>query len=141
MFMPIKTALLEKRINLLKAQRHQEYQAAINEANTEYGRCNMEVSKASAEWLDMDEMTFGASMKDAMMNKDIAKQMRKNDENLRIIMEPKSKEPLSKEKAKEILMERMKMEFNSEKKLKDLKVTSQQHAQQIIVLEKTKVMD
>ena len=73
MFMPIKKDLLEKRIALMKADRKQEYMQAIGKANTEYARCNMEVSKAAAEWLDMDQNSFGMSMRDAMNDPEIAK--------------------------------------------------------------------
>jgi len=141
MFMPIKQDLLVKRIALMKADKKQEYLQAINKANTEYARCNMTVSKAAGEWLDMDENSFGLSMREAMQDPEISKEMRKADENLRMVMEPMAEKPLSREKAKEIHMERIKMEFEAERKLKDLQVPSQEQAQQIVVFEKTKVMD
>ena len=68
--------------------------------------------------------------------------MKEDDENVRVRCEkPDPSKKLSKEKAKQILIQKIKMEFESEKKLSSLQIQSQQQAQVIVMVERTRVMD
>ena len=60
---------------------------------------NFEVTKLAAEFIDMDEANFDASMTEASQNPEIMKQIKKNEENVRVICED-LKETMPKEKAK-----------------------------------------
>lgn len=48
---------------------------------------------------------------------EIAAEMKANEENARLICEPPRKDPLSKDKVKEILIEKAKMEFESQQRV------------------------
>ena len=70
--------------------------------------------------------------------------MAKDSEGVRLIAEPPSKNPLSKEAAKKILIDKIRVEFNNEKKLAGFQVTSAQAAialQSAVALERTRAMD
>lgn len=64
-------------------------------------------------------------MKEAMNNPEIVKQMKSDDETVRMRCEKARPDPLSKDKAKEIVMQKIKMEFETEKKLSGLNLQSQ----------------
>ena len=79
-------------------------------------------------------------MNAAMSDPEIAKQLKSDDENVRTRAEP-AKDNLSKDKAKQILIEKIKMEFETERKLSTLQLRSQEEAQAIVMIERTRVMD
>ena len=67
--------------------------------------------------------------------------MKEDDENIRMRCEKARPNTLTKEKAKEIVIQKIKMEFETEKKLSALNIQSQQQAQMIVMVERTRVMD
>ena len=71
----------------------------------------------AAEFIDLDEANFEASMKEAVQNPEIVKQMKEDDESVRVRVEKPRPNALTKEKAKEIVIQKIKMEFETEKKL------------------------
>lgn len=77
---------------------------------------NFEATKLAAEFIELDEENFEASMRQAAADPECAKMMHENDENVRLLVEPVT-DKLTKEKAKQILMEKTQMEFDAEKKL------------------------
>lgn len=85
------------------------------------------MTKLAAEFIDLDEANFEASMNAAMSDPEIAKQLKTDDENVRTRAEP-AKDNLSKDKAKQILIEKIKMEFETERKLSTLQLRSQEEA-------------
>ena len=75
-----------------------------------------------------------------MADPEIVKQLRADDESVRMRAEPIN-EGLSKDKAKQIRIEMIKMEFETERKLSTLQLRSQEEAQAIVMIERTRVMD
>ena len=67
--------------------------------------------------------------------------MKEDDENIRMRCEKARPNALSREKAKEIVIQKIKMEFETEKKLSAMNIQSQQQAQVIVMVERTRVMD
>lgn len=114
-FMPVKEEMMQKRLALFKAKKWPEYTAQVQEAAKQYQKINFEVTKLAAEFLDIDEVNFEASMKVAMSDKATLEQIKKDDEGQRIACEPKK--DVSKDVAKTVLMEKIQLEFESEKKL------------------------
>lgn len=78
----------------------------IQQAAQKYFGLQNNITQACAEFIDLDQASFEASMKEAMANPEIAAEMKKNEENARLICEPPRKEPLSKDKVKAILIEK-----------------------------------
>lgn len=67
--------------------------------------------------------------------------LQKDEEEVRVICEEKRNPPLTKAQIKEALITKIKLEIESEKKLKNVRVPSQDHAKQLMMFERTKVMD
>lgn len=78
-------------------------------------------------------------MKIAMQDKGTLEQIKKDDEGQRIACEPKK--DVSKDLAKRVLLEKIQLEFESERKLASFQPRNQQEAQIIVLIERTKVMD
>lgn len=57
---------------------------------------------------------------------EMAKKLKEDEESVRIICEPKRATPVSKDQLKNIVLEKMKMEFDVEQKLANMRATSQQ---------------
>ena len=78
----------------------------IVKAAQKFGKLQFEVTKHAAEFIDLDEVNFEASMKEAVNNPEIVKQMKADDESVRMRCE-KPNELLPKEKAKKIVMQKI----------------------------------
>ena len=100
----------------------------------------IKITQLAAEYIDLDESNFESSFKEAMADPATQEEMKKNDEMVRLLVEPDTA-ALSKEKAREILMEKIQMEFDAEARLLNLQVNSQQEAQSVQMVERTKIMD
>ena len=120
-FLDCKEKMMEERIGYLKNNKEKEYQQMIMKAAQKFGKLQFEVTKMAAEFIDLDEVNFEASMKEAVKDEAIVKQMKEDDENVRMRCEkPRPNAALSKEKAKEIVIQKIKMEFETEKKMSSL---------------------
>lgn len=69
------------------------------------------------------------------------KQLKEDEEGVRMLCETPRDLGLNRNQVKAIVIEKMKMEFESEKKLANVQARSQQQAQQIVMFERTKIMD
>lgn len=73
----------------------------IMKAAQKFSQLQFEVTKTAAEFIDLDEQNFEASMKEAVKDPEIVKQMKLDDENVRVRCEkPDPSKKLSKDKAK-----------------------------------------
>ena len=75
----------------------------------------IEVTKTAAEFIDLDESNFQASMQDALSDPKTVEEMKKNDENVRLEVEDVNE--LTKEKALEIYKDKTDLEQECEEKL------------------------
>ena len=80
-FMECKEKMMEERIGYLQQNKEKEYQQMIQKAAQRFAKLQFEVTKMAAEFIDLDEANFEASMKQAMQNPEIVKQMKEDDEN------------------------------------------------------------
>ena len=117
------------------------YAECIQKAAQKYHKTQFAVTKLAAEFVDLDEQNFEASFREAQAIPEMAKKLKEDEESVRMVCEPKRATPVSKELLKNVVMEKMKMEFEVEAKLANMRATSQQQAQGIVMLERTKVMD
>jgi 2-polyprenyl-6-methoxyphenol hydroxylase-like FAD-dependent oxidoreductase len=69
------------------------------------------------------------------------KQLQMDEENVRLLCEKPRDLGLNRDGIKAIVIEKMQMEFDSEKRLATVQARSQQQAQQIVMFERTKIMD
>ena len=135
-----KEELMLQRIEFFKQKKMKEYGQIIVTASKMFQTANFEATKLAAEFIELDEENFEASMRQAAADPECAKMMHENDENVRLLVEPVT-DKLTKEKAKQILMEKTQMEFDAEKKLSNYQAKSQEEARAIVMVERTKVMD
>ena len=97
--------MMDERIGYLKKNDEKNYQQMIVKAAQKFGKLQFDVTKMAAEFIDLDEANFEASMKEAVQNPEIVKQMKADDENVRVRVEkPRPNGGLTKEKAKEIVI-------------------------------------
>ena len=111
---------MQRRIDFLKSNNEKEYQQMIMKAAQKFGKLQFEVTRMAAELIDLDEANFEASMKEAMSNPEVVKQMKEDDEKVRMRCEKVRPNPLTKEKALEIVIQKIRMEFETEEKLSSL---------------------
>lgn len=119
-FLECKEKMMQRRIDFLKSNNEKEYQQMIMKAAQKFGKLQFEVTRMAAELIDLDEANFEASMKEAMSNPEVVKQMKEDDEKVRMRCEKVRPNPLTKEKALEIVIQKIRMEFETEEKLSSL---------------------
>lgn len=78
----------------------------------------------AAEFIDLDAATFEASYKEAQAVPEVAKLLKKDEAEVRIICEPKREPALTKEEIKKALLLKMKLEYEVEKRLQSMRVPS-----------------
>ena len=100
------------------------------------------MKRIAADFIDLNEANFEASRKVAMLDSKVTMQLKADEENVRVRSEP-AKNNLTQDKARQIYIEKIKLEFEAERKLStdQLQVSSQEQAQQIAMILRTKVMD
>lgn len=101
-----------ERIEHFKARRLQEYGQCIVMAAQEFQKLMIETTQAAAEFIDLDESNFAASMQEAMADAATVEQFKKNDEGVRLLVEVP--EEMSIDKARAILVEKFELEQMSE---------------------------
>lgn len=113
----------------------------IRKAQEDYGKVNTMVTQIAAEFVGLNQQTFQSSMELAHAIPEIVAQMKKDDEEVRLRAEPPSANPLTKEQAKAIIIEKLQMESENQKKFATFQPKSQEEANQIMAVERTRVMD
>lgn len=71
----------------------------------------------------------------------MAQTIEENENNVRLVVEDKDSQELSEDKARALLIEKIRLEFESEKKTAHIKPQSEEEAQNIVMIERTKVID
>lgn len=140
-FIPRKEELMNERFSHINHGREKEYQMTIRKAQEDYGKVNTMVTQIAAEFVGLNQQTFQSSMELAHAIPEIVAQMKKDDEEVRLRAEPPSANPLTKEQAKAIIIEKLQMESENQKKFATFQPKSQEEANQIMAVERTRVMD
>ena len=108
-------------------------------AAQEFQKLMVETTQSAAEFIDLDESNFAASMQEAMADPATVEKFKKNDEGVRLTVEVP--EEMTIEKARQVLRDKFEYEKLSEEKLRGIpRPTSQQEAgkiQAIVMIEKT----
>ena len=115
-FIPRKEELMNERFSHINHGREKEYQMTIRKAQEDYGKVNTMVTQIAAEFVGLNQQTFQSSMELAHAIPEIVAQMKKDDEEVRLRAEPPSANPLTKEQAKAIIIEKLQMESENQKK-------------------------
>ena len=66
-----------------------------------------EATKSAAEFLDIDEATYEASIKECMKNSDNAEEFDDDEEQVRLDVDEEGQELLSRERTKELIIEKI----------------------------------
>ena len=133
--------ILARRIEAYKNNDMRNYNHHVFLAGKEYCDFEFMVTKLAAEFIDLDEQNYEDSMRLAYEDREVAAQIRENEENIRVhCILPDSKE-VSKEKAREMLIEKIKMDYECDKLIASYKPRSQEEAEDIDSIERTKVVD
>lgn len=140
-FQDRKDELFEERVGHLKNKNYKEYEASLNTISEEFGKLIFEVTKTGAEFIEVDEATFEASVRELMKDPDCEREFYEDEETVRLAVETEGKDLLSRERTKELIIEKIKMEFESEKKLGDMKLESRREGERIAHLARQQVID
>lgn len=65
-FVECKEMMMRERIGYLKENKEKEYQEMIMKAAQKFAQLQFEVTRTAAEFIDLDEGNFEASMKEAV---------------------------------------------------------------------------
>lgn len=114
-----KEALNQERYEHLKVERLQEYEQCLNRASREYDIILIAVTKIAAEHIGLNERSFQISIQAVLADPESANQLDLNDENIRLELEQVNQ--ISKEKAIQILKEKILMEQEANDKLAKIK--------------------
>ena len=140
-FQERKDELFAERIGHLKNKKYKDYEASLNTIAEEFGKLLFDVTKTGAEFIEVDEATFEASVRELMKDPDCEAEFYEDEETVRLSVETEGKELLSRERTKELIIEKIKMEFESEKKLSDMKLESRRESERIAHLARQQVID
>jgi len=135
-----KEELMKKRLKAFKKQNWPEFQKLILLAKSEFQRLMVEVTQLAGEFLELDESTFEASLKEAMQDPSTLRTMGINDEMLRTEIDGENK-TLTADLAKAIIIEKINIEFEKEASMTSVRPNSQHEADMIQLVERTKIAD
>ena len=138
-----KEALTQERYEHLKAERMQEYEQCLNRSSREYDILLVAVTKAAAEHIGLNEEGFQLSMQAVLADPAFMNQLDQNDENIRLEVEEINQ--ISKERAIQILKEKIQMEQEANDKLAKIKEQGSPQERMNLpstkMLEQTKILD
>ena len=138
-----KEALTQERYEHLKAERMQEYEQCLNRSSREYDILLVAVTKAAAEHIGLNEEGFQLSMQAVLADPASMNQLDQNDENIRLEVEEINQ--ISKERAIQILKEKILMEQEANDKLAKIKEQGSPQERMNLpstkMLEQTKILD
>ena len=133
--------LFEERIDHLKKMKYNSYKENLEITGEEFSEFLFETTKTSAEFLDIDEATYEASIKECMKKSDNAEEFHEDEEQVRLDVETEGQELLSRERTKELIIERIQMDFESEKKLSQMNPMSREESEQFVHYARQEVLD
>lgn len=140
-YKPLRDELYQQRIAHLKSENGLAYEQTIDKMGYEFGKLTFEVTKAAAEFIELDEATFSASVEELMKDPNLAQQFYKAEKWAKVEVDTEGKELLSREKTKQFIMERMKMQFEFHKKLSDYKPKDAREAERIAFMTRWEIID
>ena len=123
-FVDCKQKMMEERIGYLKDEQEHKYQMMIQRAAARYTQLQLDVTRMAADYIELEEVYYEASMKEILKNPETLQQMKKDDESVRMSLEQPN--VLSKEKAKELAILKIKMELETLERLAPVQVKSQE---------------
>ena len=118
-----------------------EYAECVEKASDKYRETLFNVTKLAAEYIDVDQQNFQASLQEAQAIPELMQQMNEDQESVRQFCEKKRDVPLKKDQVKAAFLEKIKLEFESDLKMKKFRAPSQEEMNKIVQFEKTRVMD
>lgn len=124
-----------------KAGKDDEYVKLIRKAGLEYNQLGQISTQEACEYIEMGEANYVSSFKNCEKRPEIMRQIQENEMSVRDSAEPQGEIKFSKEELKKIHMEKVEMEFDMETKMSKVMVPSKQEAQQLMMMERTKIMD
>lgn len=102
-----KDELFEERIEHLKERKYNHYKENLEITGEEFNDIMFEATKTAAEFLDIDEATYEASIKECIKNSDNAEEFQEDEEQVRLDVDTEGQEVLSRERTKELIIERI----------------------------------
>lgn len=91
--------------------------------------------------LDISEKNYEASFLEARSNPETMAKLQKLEESIRLSCDPKRDTVESKDEIKKMLVEKITLDHGSELKMAGVQVSSQEEAQQRMMIERTQIMD
>ena len=140
-FVPRKLEMMEERLGYFKAKNMQKYVESIKQSASEYEVIIKEASLDALRHLDITEKDFEASFLEARSNPEMMVKLQKSEENVRLEVDKPKELIESKDEIKQMYMQKIKMDFDVEMKLAGKQVSSKEEAQQLMMIERTQVMD
>lgn len=138
-----KEEVMQERLEHFRAKRMGPYSQCIVKAAQEFQKLMIETTRVAAEYIDLDESNFQASMQDALSDPAAVEEMKRNDENVRLDVE--DVKPLTREKAIAIAKDKIDYEQETEQRMakipKPTTPQEQQKIQGLIMIERTQIMD
>ena len=119
----------------------QKYVECIRQSATDYEGIMKEATLDALKFLDITEKNYELSFLEARADPQLMAKLQKAEEEVRLAVDPKRDTVESKDEVKRMLMSKIKMDFESEMKMAGVQVSSQQEAQQRMMIERTQVMD
>ena len=107
---------MEKRLRFLKAGKENEYQESILQSQLEFQKILARTTQLAADFMEFDQETFLASIEEAKENPETREILLRDVEQVRHRNDTENATHLTREKTKEIILEKIRMEFESEKK-------------------------
>ena len=143
-FKPHRNTLQTKRIEALKAKNMKEYGMIINEAGMLHSKVVFEVRKIAAVTINLSKASYEYSMQEAQENAETMAALKEQTTAQRLALDlDESEEALTQEKAKEIILEKIALEFAGEKRLANLPPMQKdpRMIQTMFLMERTKSAD
>lgn len=113
----------------------------IRKAGLEYNQLGQVTTQEACEYIELGEENYVSSFKNCESRPEIMQKIQANEMAVRETAEPVEELPFTKDEIKKIHMEKVEMEADMELKMSKVMVPSKAHAQQLMMIERTKIMD
>ena len=132
---------MRERLGHFQKQEMEEYIACVKKSHAEYSAHIKEATKDALEFLDIDETCYDQSFSLAKASPEVFERLHKREEEVRLEIDRARDLKLTRDQVKEIYMEKLDLDMETDIRLAEVRVQTEEQAQQLVMISRTETMD
>ena len=119
----------------------EQYIELVKKSHVEYGTALKEATKEALAFLKIDEGCYDQSFILAQASPEVFERLHKREEEVRLEIDRPRDIKLTREQVKEIYMEKLDLDMETDIRLAEVRVETELQAQQLVMISRTETMD